>query len=451
MDTSGAAREIPFSNEEALALFLDLKLSKAHETGATVKLQSLLDHTATRIVKAINEEDVSKFSENLELIGKWGCDGSSGQAQYKQAFLSPSQSDSHMFMCPFVPIQIKDDQGSIFWTNKQPSSTKFCRPISFEYVKETPEVSKKYVEDINGQILNLQEFTAHKDDKIFRIKYNLLSTMVDGKVVQVMTNTSLSACCPICKASPKDMNILTKISQRTISQEALQYGLSSLHAWIRFMECILHVAYKIQIKCWSARTEEHKLIKNKEKQRIQEEFRTQTGLLIDMPKQGSGNTNDGNNARRFFEDPELTASITKVDVELIRRFATILKALASGREINGDMFEAYAMETAELFVSLYNWFYMPSSVHKILIHGRKFIEHFYVPIGQLSEEAQEARNKDYKSIRESHTRKISRKATNEDLINLLLATSDPVISAKRVFNAKKNNSTLDVDVLKLLI
>jgi len=52
-------------------------------------------------------------------------------------------------------------------------------------------------------------------------------------------------------------------------------------------------------------------------------------------------------------------------------------------------------------------------------------------LGKLSEEAQEARNKDYNNIREHHTRKNSRLNTNEDLLHTLLVSSDPYISSIR--------------------
>jgi len=60
---------------------------------------------------------------------------------------------------------------------------------------------------------------------------------------------------------------------------------------------------------------------------------------------------------------------------------------------------------------------MPSSVHKILVHGGKVIKSALLPIGQLTEEAQEARNKDFKRFREYNTRKCNRYATNADLIH----------------------------------
>ena len=47
------------------------------------------------------------------------------------------------------------------------------------------------------------------------------------------------------------------------------------------------------------------------------------------------------------------------------------------------------------------------------------IKHALVPIGELSEEAAEAKNKDIKLFRLQHTRKISGTATNTDLSNMI--------------------------------
>lgn len=54
------------------------------------------------------------------------------------------------------------------------------------------------------------------------------------------------------------------------------------------------------------------------------------GLRIDVVKQGHGSTNDGNTARRFFANANVTAEIAGVSEELIRRFAIILEAISSG-------------------------------------------------------------------------------------------------------------------------
>lgn len=86
---------------------------------------------------------------------------------------------------------------------------------------------------------------------------------------------------------------------------------------------ILHLAYRLDYKEWKCDTEHQKILARIRKGIIQERFRDETGLLIDYVKQGFGNTNDGNNARRFFRDPVKAAEITKVDVNLIIKVGAI--------------------------------------------------------------------------------------------------------------------------------
>lgn len=167
---------------------------------------------------------------------------------------------------------------------------------------------------------------------------------------------------------------------------------------------------------------------------------------------GSGTTNDGNTARKFFSDPSKTAAITGLDSSLIQRFQTLLRVIACGEAINVDAFENFARLTAEKYVELYGWYYMPSSVHKLLLHGAQIIKYFNImPIGNLSEEAAEARNKDFKSIREHHSRKFCRKATNEDIFNGLLVSSDPYLSSIRPVLRKPIKIPITDDMKTLLI
>ena len=121
---SGSCKSaLKYSADDALALIMDAKLSKSQytllrvqakqrnvdlyptynevgeaklncytylgditvtEISARVNLQSLLDHTARRIIQTISP--VSFETETLVLFSKWGCDGSTGQQQYKQLF-----------------------------------------------------------------------------------------------------------------------------------------------------------------------------------------------------------------------------------------------------------------------------------------------------------------------------------------------------------------------------
>ncbi|EFN86059.1 hypothetical protein EAI_00074, partial [Harpegnathos saltator] len=76
---------------------------------------------------------------------------------------------------------------------------------------------------------------------------------------------------------------------------------------------------------------------------------------------------------RFFENAEKVAEITGIDESLIHKCAILLQTLSCGLDIDPDKFEKWTKETYDLYVSLYPWYYMPASVHKILIHGSSII------------------------------------------------------------------------------
>lgn len=74
---------------------------------------------------------------------------------------------------------------------------------------------------------------------------------------------------------------------------------------------------------------------------------------------------------------------------------------------------------------------MSVTVHKVLIHGPDIIKSMILPIGLLTEDIQESRQKDFKNFRLFHTRKTSRVNTNTDIFNMMLITTDPVIVSLR--------------------
>lgn len=138
-----------------------------------------------------------------------------------------------------------------------------------------------------------------------------------------------------------------------------------------------------------------------------------------------------------------------MDVDVIKRCAVVLQTISSGYEVNLENFKKYCLETAEKLISLYPWYYLPASIHKVLIHGPDIVSRAMLPIGQLSEEAAESRNKDIKAFRLNFTRKISREKTNTDLMNRLLLSSDPFISSI-IPLPKKKRALLSSEVQLLL-
>lgn len=257
--------------------------------------------------------------------------------------------------------------------------------------------------------------------------------------------------CYICDATISQFNYLDLIKSRPVKSEMFRFGLSILHAHIRFFECILHVSYRLDFKQWkTSKKNGTDILMKTRKKIVQDACRSELGLIVDVPKPGYGRSNDGNTARRFFEDPQKAASATGVDEQLISRFACILTAISTGHELNIDAIHQYCWKTAELYIHLYAWYHMPPSVHKILTHGASVAAEAILPIGELSEEALEARNKDIKKYREFHARKSSRVRTNEDIFRRLLLSSDPLFTELGGLPKKKCRA-LPTNVKDLLV
>lgn len=415
-------------------------------------MQNLVDHTAKRLVK-LQKEVLELYNCNeLILSYKWGCDGSSGHSRYKQTFneSNENKTDEHIFSICLVPLQLRKND-KLVWQNPRPSSTRFCRPIKIMFERESKSLATQEIEAIKNQITALVPTEIFDEKMEIKIIHKFYLTMIDGKIFSVIADSS-SQRCGICGASPKLMNDLEAVAKLKPNESLYEYGMSSLHAWIRCFECIIHIAYKLDIKKWQTRGESDKDLKEARKKTIIDRLRNEMGLLVDIPKPGYGTTNDGNTARRFFQQPTLASEITGVDEDLIKRFGVILRTMGCGFAISVEEFRKYAMDTANLYVKLYSWYYMPSSVHKILIHGADIIKHAALPIGMLSEEALECRNKDLRYIREGHARKTSRENTMYDLFHYLLLSSDPIISSSSSNPSHRYRSAepLSKDVLSLL-
>ena len=275
--------------------------------------------------------------------------------------------------------------------------------------------------------------------------------MFDGKVVNALTDTSSTQSCNVCGAKPSEMNNLKVIRQKKPNQEALALGISSLHCLLRTFEFILHLGYKMDIKKFRKSCSEDQISIETRKRSIQSRYKEEMSLVVDQPKQGFGNTNDGNTARKAFDHAEMFADITGVDLDIIISLRTILKAISSGYEIEREAFKLYCMETADKIISLYGWYTLPPTVHKLLEHSTQVSDSLILPIGFYSEEDQEAQNKEIRKARLDHTAKISRVNVMKNQFHFLLTRSDPVISSISFVKHKTDNGNpLAPEVLALL-
>lgn len=497
---------IPKSPEEALAFLLDNRLSKevyvnmrlaskssgadiwpiynhvrevkAHcrpskeditisETEATVSLQSILRHTADRVVQlqkdVIIEAAHNSNSKVLEavFIFSWGFDGTTGHSSYQQRFASEKVdctthiTDESLFVTTCNPLRLTTSSGIILWNNLSSQSERMCRPISIKCAKESSRLILEEKRRIEEQIEKLECVVITIGEYCIQIHFVLRLTLIDGKVLNIITDTHSMQTCPICKAKPTQFNDLSNKDKRIFlsDPQSLEYGISPLHAWLRVLDTCLNLSKRLTIRKWQVRSVSDKAEYALRKVHIQNVLKEKLGLKVDMPKPGGcGTTNNGNTARRAFADPDLFADCLGLDKQLIRNLKTILIALSCHLPIDPIRFGELCTSTAEIYVKSYNWFYMSSTLHKILIHGSEIISNSVLPVGILGEEASEARNKSYKNFREFHCRKFSRAATLEDLFNRSMDTTDPVISAVSLQSRlqKRKKLPLPSEVIQLL-
>ena len=122
-----------------------------------------------------------------------------------------------------------------------------------------------------------------------------MPTMVDGKVVQSLSDTSSSTSCYICMpiTNPSDMNNLSLVMKKKQSGKMLQYGISPMHLWLNCLDCILHIAYRLEVKVWQVKGQALKARVAARKKKIQKALKEKLSLNVDIPTQGAGNTNTG--------------------------------------------------------------------------------------------------------------------------------------------------------------
>lgn len=151
-----------------------------------------------------------------ELLCSWGFDGSSGHSAYKQCYHGEETpaTDENLFATTLSPLRLSTDSGIILWYNRMSQSARFCRPIELEYVAECRDVILRQKQAIEDQIRNLRSFNINLENTKVQVRFSLFMTLIDGKVLSIVTNTSSMQTRPISHATPKHFNDLSNIKSR---------------------------------------------------------------------------------------------------------------------------------------------------------------------------------------------------------------------------------------------
>nr|CAI5825887.1 unnamed protein product [Callosobruchus analis] len=246
-----------FSVQQALALYLDLDLSENKYLTLSSTLNALhpglfpglyklrqykktivrinavtseLSAEAHFIIETVQPDSLENVSNSLTLVSKWVFDGSSRHSMYKQKITDTECTDEFLMLTAFVPLKLIDNRNrKEVWKNIRPSSTLFCRPIRFQYIKECKDVVKAEEERATSDIEKLQQFKK---------KIHV------GEII----------------------------------------SMSYLHCIVG-SEVLRRISYKLPFKSWQVRGGENKADLLLRKREVQTNFKIKMGLLIDVQYQ----------------------------------------------------------------------------------------------------------------------------------------------------------------------
>ena len=83
--------------------------------------------------------------------------------------------------------------------------------------------------------------------------------------------------------------------------------------------------------------------------------------------------------KRSFCVAQVFADVTGVDVDVIKNLHTILAVIHCGRQVDWEKFHDFAVSTYRDVVKKYPWYYLPASVHSMLLHGAPIMSVLALP------------------------------------------------------------------------
>ena len=205
-------------------------------------------------------------------------------------------------MCPFTQIVLVDQPSTIVYKNRLPNSPHSCRPVRLSYERETKLTIRTEVERLQREIQDLQPFPLPEHPSV-SVSFRALMTMIDGKVLQEITNCPASSSCPICHKTYRQ--IAQPDGDFEPKEGTLEFGACILHFGLRSIDALFNMGYRQDIKV----TRDHLSEEDKEaigyrKALVKLLFRQKLGLVIDERRDGgAGNTTTGNVARKAFSHP----------------------------------------------------------------------------------------------------------------------------------------------------
>ena len=310
----------------------------SQELKSSVDFLALLKETAEALIELSHVSSLD-YSQQFELIGKFGVDGSGShkirhqmidldRATEETPHLDPNHSSAFLLTC-YCPLSLTCN-GKTVWENKVPNSNTFARPVTLTQCKEDRAVLEHEI----APLLTVIQKPTKIMVKICNINCETLCSMLDGKMVNLLQGDS-GAFCHLCSSSKADANNIRNIAEGFHINKSYQsckaawdklasgiiayndkqregqvhcpmtndnlHCISILHYKLRSLDFVQKVLYHLvaDLRDWSEKGPNAARVKEAKVKCINH-IREKTKLLIDTPSMQGGNTNDGPLADQFF-------------------------------------------------------------------------------------------------------------------------------------------------------
>ena len=410
-------------------------------------LQSMLERTVERLLLVPGvQERIAEIKKKLKgkkvtltFRYKWGFDGTLGGSVYREGTGSGEDNNvENILLSQMAFLELRClETGELVTRNQFANSASGMRPLRISFEPESVENVRQEHERLT---LEAAAVTPVDIEEGVSVEFEDFPTLFDGKALAYIYGEA-SQVCHLCGHGPVEMSIPGKAHPIT-NQEGKRNGLTNLHAEPRFMEFCLHICYYLSWSHWSIRAanEEERLGIEDRKCSAHWVLYFFLGIQVHKVKKTGGTSNDGNTARVFFQNPELTADLLELPREFVCALALLWKLIRCTHELDLEKVKLAVERFKASFWGNFRdasntkrgrdgitWFYIASSVHRLSEHLVELLEACPMPPGMLSEEGSESNNKIVRFIREHLTRKMSRRETMEDLMHRLIAVSDPLV------------------------
>ncbi|KAJ8685542.1 hypothetical protein QAD02_021335 [Eretmocerus hayati] len=386
---------------------------------------------------AINWDDEDLTS--LVLTVTAGSDVSSGHVNVQQEWAEGddiADAELSLSVTMFLLIRMESASGKYNWTNPQPQSPRFCRPLQLSLEKGTTESILADYSKLRSEIDNLQPHSfCLSNEKRAIMTFRVFTTLYNEKCVNALVKNRCSSNCPMCYCTQ------AQVDSKSITGEPFpgignnfQFGMGLLHVTIRSMEFFLQLTYKKPIldEGWIVRDlktgtkrrdiegssvddpgtvtkDKEKVVDRKKivmenKKRVKEKTYAAVGVRVDQVRRGFGSSNTGSVARRCFADPEKFSKALEINETLVKKVSLISRLFRCKENLRLDEVRRLCYETHDYSFRVYGEAYVNPTLHKALIHGADIAEQFPLLVAFSSEDALETWHKIFRRAMVYHAR-----------------------------------------------